>query len=260
MPSEPGPDPRVVRFQTIDSTSAHARREIAAGRVAFEPVVYVAETQTGGVGRFGRPWASPAGGLWLTLAQAVPSGEIDGCLRGLGLRIGVACLRAVQACAVDEVWSSRVTLKWPNDVLIDGRKVLGVLTELIPPRPGAPGFVIVGVGINANLRSSNLPGDLRGTATTLMDALGRPADLAAVEARAITEIVAAVAGVGAPVDLRHEAERALHGRGGVASVSLPGGGRRAGVLRGLDEDGMAVFDAQGERFVPPLGSVITVDA
>ena len=84
----------IEQLDVVDSTSVHARRLIDAGAFGKAPRLFVALEQTGGVGRFGRAWASPLGGVWLTLGWPVTE-LAPAVLDGLGLRIGLALLHAV---------------------------------------------------------------------------------------------------------------------------------------------------------------------
>ena len=87
--------PRQV-FDTIDSTNAEARRLLDSSERLAGARVLAAQTQTGGVGRFGRRWASPRGGLWCTLLWPIPDGiDSNMVMEGLGLRIGVAVWETV---------------------------------------------------------------------------------------------------------------------------------------------------------------------
>jgi len=106
----------------IDSTSSELLRAAAAGVPDFS--VCVAETQSAGRGRRGRGWISPLGGnVYFSLLKRFTVGM--GALSGLSLVAGVALLQALTDCGV-----SGVGLKWPNDVLADGRKLAGILVEL----------------------------------------------------------------------------------------------------------------------------------
>ncbi|HVU62790.1 MAG TPA: biotin--[acetyl-CoA-carboxylase] ligase [Phycisphaerales bacterium] len=251
---------RFVRFDDIPSTSGHARAEIASGRLTSQPVAFVAATQSAGVGRFHREWQSPPGGLWLTLAWPTSDPDLSSVLDGLGLRIGIGCLRIVARALADAPGDPHVRLKWPNDILVRGRKVLGVLTEVVHgPPPEARPWVLVGVGINANIDLAALREDVRSHATSLAAELGRPVDLAALERDLVEELRIALSTHGLARDLITEAAKHLHGLDRDTTVSLPDGTRITGVLKGLNEHGMAVLDIEGRVFVPPLGSVIMND-
>ncbi len=250
----------VDRFAEIDSTSAHARARIGAGLLTSGPVAFVAAQQTAGVGRFGRPWSSPLGGLWLTLAWPIEESELAACVDGLGLRIGVACLRVVRGAFKGFQGDPHVRLKWPNDVLIHGRKVLGVLTEVVHgPPPIARPWILVGVGLNANVSNEHLAESVRSHATSLAHELGFAVDLATLERALLAELRSALTTKGLSREVLHEAGEFLHGLERDATVSLPDGSRVSGVLTGLNEHGMAVLDVDGRVFVSPLGSVIGND-
>ena len=255
-------DPAIhfVRFAEIDSTSAFARAQIGAGVAPDGPAAIVAARQTAGVGRFGRPWSSPVGGLWLTLAWPIDEGNLAACVDGLGLRVGVACLRVVRRAFEGFVGDPHVRLKWPNDVLIRGRKVLGVLTEVVHgPPPAARPWILVGVGLNANLGTEQLDEPARSHATSLSHELGFEVDLAILERALLGELRGALTATGLSRGVILEAGEFLHGLERDTTVSLPDGSRVSGVLTGLNEHGMAVLDVDGRVFVSPVGSVIGND-
>lgn len=130
-----------------------------AGAPAF--TVVVAEEQTGGRGRGGRPWYAPAGlGLWISVLLP---GERRGRPPLTPLVVGVAASRAVETL-VPEL---EPKLKWPNDVLVGGRKVSGILCE-----GGAGAGTVAGVGINVHGPRRNLPSALREGTTTLEEEAG----------------------------------------------------------------------------------------
>jgi len=136
--------PVVHRFDVVSSTQDEARRLVEHGEAGAGDVV-VADCQTAGRGRFGRTWLSPIGGLYATFL--VPSSP----------RIAVlAAVAALRACARFDV---EVALKWPNDVVVEDRKLAGILIET------AGDLALVGIGLN--LDEAPLP-----TATSLRG-LGR---------------------------------------------------------------------------------------
>ncbi len=129
----------------LDSTSKHLLRS-AAGN-ALSGIACLAEVQTGGRGRRGRAWVSPFGAnIYLSVLWRFAQGPAA--LSGLSLAIGVAVLEAVQALGVDGCG-----LKWPNDVVWNGRKLAGVLLDLSAEASG-PSTVVVGIGLNVRMPDS----------------------------------------------------------------------------------------------------------
>jgi BirA family biotin operon repressor/biotin-[acetyl-CoA-carboxylase] ligase len=135
-----------LHLRRVDSTNARARKLAAAG--APHGTLVTAAEQTAGRGRQGRTWSGPAGRALLcsVIVREPP--------RLLPLLTGVA---------VAEVAGLQARLKWPNDVLIAGRKVAGILVEGRPQEHWA----VVGVGMNVAVRESDLPDELRDRAATL---------------------------------------------------------------------------------------------
>jgi len=151
-----------------------------AGLGAEDGAVVVAEEQTGGRGRLGRTWWSPRGkGLWLsvllrppTRAGAVPMTTIVGALAA--------------ADAIRDVTRLRAMIRWPNDVLIDGRKVAGVLVEA---RQGARGRdLVLGIGLDVNVRRAEMPDDFADAATSLSEELGEPVSRTALARQVLREL------------------------------------------------------------------------
>ncbi len=125
-------------------------------------LVIIAGCQTRGMGRRGRAWSSPSGGLWFSLI--------------LKLRIPahvIPFLSLAMALSVAETLKSKglnTRIKWPNDVVVDGKKVCGVLADVKIGRNIA--YVVLGVGINTNFYLRDLPAKLQNTAVTVFEALG----------------------------------------------------------------------------------------
>ncbi len=129
----------------LDSTSKYLLRAAAGG--AATGTACLAESQTGGRGRRGRTWVSPFGAnIYLSVLWRFTQGPAA--LSGLSLAVGVAVLEAVQALGIDGCG-----LKWPNDVLWNGRKLAGVLLDLSAEASG-PSTVVVGVGLNVRMPDS----------------------------------------------------------------------------------------------------------
>lgn len=142
-------------FEVCDSTNRIAWEWAEEG--APEGCLVVADQQTAGRGRVGRSWFSVPGGSLLLSVVLRP--QLPGEYLGLvGIAAGVAVARALGQVGVG------ARLKWPNDVVLGGRKVAGVLAE---SRSGPGGFVILGVGINVAMPSEQIPPELRDEATSL---------------------------------------------------------------------------------------------
>ena len=129
----------VLLLDSVDSTLLEAERQAGAGRTG--PLVICAREQTGGVGRHGRVWASPPGNLyWTMLLDTVADRPRDA---GLAFAAGLAVRDALIGLGVP---ADRLRLKWPNDVLLDGAKLAGVLAR--SSQIGAASHTVVGIGIN----------------------------------------------------------------------------------------------------------------
>jgi BirA family transcriptional regulator, biotin operon repressor / biotin---[acetyl-CoA-carboxylase] ligase len=162
---------RIECLETVDSTNSRARQLGLAG--APDGTVVVAEEQTAGRGRLGRSWVSPRGrNLYLSIL--LRTGLAADLLSQLSLTAGLA------ACETLGEWCA-ATLKWPNDVLVGGRKAVGILAEL-EVRDGQR-FVVLGIGVNVNMRRSDLPDDLLDKATSLAIESGAEVDRARVAGR-----------------------------------------------------------------------------
>jgi len=150
---------RIVHHESLDSTMETARRLARDGCPAF--TVVVAEAQTGGRGRLGRTWVSEAGGVYFTvvLRPALPP--------QLAFRVNFAA-STVLARVLRRRYDVDARVKWPNDILIDGRKVCGLLAEM-EAEADAVRFVNIGIGLNAN----NDPPQVPAGAVSLRQALGR---------------------------------------------------------------------------------------
>ncbi|HYD05115.1 MAG TPA: biotin--[acetyl-CoA-carboxylase] ligase [Reyranella sp.] len=127
------------RYETLGSTNAEALARARAGERG--PLWISAAMQTGGRGRRGKSWVSPPGNLYATLLLTEPSPPA--LAPQLSFVTGLAVHDAVVACAPD--LAERVKLKWPNDLLLDGRKLAGLLIEA----ESQPLFsVAIGIGVN----------------------------------------------------------------------------------------------------------------
>lgn len=158
----------IHRFEELVSTNLTAF-ELARGG-AGEGEVVVAEKQTGGRGRAGHIWESPAGNVYMSVILKRDShGDSPPSERGLSPLLTLVAGVAV-AEALDRFMKGELTIKWPNDIWIDGKKVCGILAEK------GDDFVVIGIGINVNSHLSDFSPEVQKTATTLYEIEGNKFD------------------------------------------------------------------------------------
>ena len=148
----------------VDSTNNLAKKLAEIG--ACEGTVAIAEMQTAGRGRLDREWISPRGGLWFSIILK-PKLRVAEAVK----LVFVAGLAVVEV--LHELYSLKAETKWPNDVLVNGKKICGILAEMNTTRETL-NYVVVGVGVNANFDAEKtFPESLRDVATSLEDELGK---------------------------------------------------------------------------------------
>jgi BirA family biotin operon repressor/biotin-[acetyl-CoA-carboxylase] ligase len=225
-------------FESLDSTNAEVLRRLAAGEAA--PLLVLAERQESGRGRRGRAWVSPyAENLYYSLGLRLEGGVFS--LDGLSLSVGLAVLHCLHEMGVADAG-----LKWPNDLLVAGRKIAGVLLELSGDPAGAC-QVVIGIGVNVNM----LPGP--GVAidqpwTSLRERCGRlvgRTELALALGRWLRHYLRRHERDGFAV-LREEWESCHLWQGREVSL-LAGPQRIDGVVLGVDHQGALRLDVAGRE-------------
>jgi BirA family transcriptional regulator, biotin operon repressor / biotin---[acetyl-CoA-carboxylase] ligase len=229
-------------FRVVDSTNRVARDLAAAG--APHGTLVTADTQSAGRGRQGRAWSSrPGSSLLMSLVIRDPSPI-------LSLAAGVAVAETVEAASHG---GERVTIKWPNDVLVDGRKIAGILVEGRPQEQWA----VLGIGLNVAVRADEFPPELRDRAATMgLQADDREHVLTTLLARLTTHLATS----------DEQTLAALGGRDHLQGLAITWdgpGGTRGGTGAGIDGAGrlrvelsdgsVALLDA-GEVHIGSLGS------
>lgn len=230
-----GDDPELQVLESIDSTNAELRRKPpGSGRVG----IVIAERQTAGMGRLGRAWASPPGGVYVSVSW--PYRNLERGPTGLTPAVGVCVAERLRALGIDHA-----AVKWPNDIWVGGRKLAGILTEL---SGDATGLCRVVVGIGVNWRSGDTH-DGSGLAvpsvgvSDLAPRIGRNALTIGV-VNAVLEACAAVpAHTAALLAKRWPTVDLLAGRAVTIRLSDR---QEEGVARGIDADGaLLVETAEG---------------
>ncbi len=244
-----GRDIRVFQetTSTNDVIEKLARDGVREGAVVF------AEAQRQGRGRLGRKWLSPPRqGLWFSVLLR-PSLHPQAATR-LTVGSAVALSRAVRAQT-----GLSPSIKWPNDILLRGRKVAGVLTELSAELDRIR-YVVLGIGLDVNQRESDFPPDLRGTAGSLRMAAGQEIDRAALAAEVLQALDAVYAqlGSGSFADLADEWEGQCVTVG--RSVQIRIGPRLIeGRAESLDDDGALLVRTQHGRLERIVGGDVVYD-
>jgi BirA family biotin operon repressor/biotin-[acetyl-CoA-carboxylase] ligase len=237
---------RLLTVDRIGSTSEEAKRLAATG--APEGTLVWALQQTSGHGRRGRVWVSPPGNLYMSVVLR------PDCAAGVAAQLGF-----VAALAIDDAvrrWLApeiAVALKWPNDVLLDGAKVSGILLESELSPDGTPAWVVLGIGINL----ASAPDGTDYPATSLA-AKGQPH----VTAGAMLETLAD-AWLAWYEEWRSGEGFAAVRRAWLARAHPPGTPLRVrlereemlGRFAGLEEDGALMLDTQSGRLRIGAGDV-----
>jgi BirA family biotin operon repressor/biotin-[acetyl-CoA-carboxylase] ligase len=148
----------IIHFDTIASTNTKAKE--LADKGALEGTVIISEEQSGGRGRLGREWTSPKyKGIWMSiiLRPQVDPSEISKVTQVAA----AAVVKAGQQMGYD------LYVKWPNDIIMNDKKICGILTEM-SGELNQINYVVLGIGVNANLDIGDFPDDLREKASSIM--------------------------------------------------------------------------------------------
>jgi len=245
----------IVHWMESVSSTNDVARDLALGGAEHGTAI-VAVEQTRGRGTKGRAWHSPRGlGLYASFILRGPAGWPVASLHLLPLAAGLAASDAILAAA-----GVKVMLKWPNDLVHDGKKLGGILSEGVSGAQGGD-FAVVGVGLNVGHGLADFPGDLRATSTSLRLIGGGTVTTEAVFGglcRALDSWYNALArGEKGPV-LRTFEARMVFPPGEPIRVSTAAE-TFTGICRGLDEEGRLVVDRGGEAGAVVLHAVLGLD-
>ncbi|HUF03983.1 MAG TPA: biotin--[acetyl-CoA-carboxylase] ligase [Aridibacter sp.] len=242
-------DLRILRYESLPSTNTEALSQARKG--APEGLCVVADEQTEGRGRHGRKWVSTEGaGLYFS-AVLLPKLEPK----------DLPLLTLASAVAVNDVlkelYEIACDIKWPNDLLVDGRKIAGILAETTETAVGTA--VVIGIGIN--LRSSHLPSDLASVSTSVESETGSPGDreelLDALVKHLFFQCERTQTATGRRSVLSDWAARSSYHRG--KRVKVEAAGRRIeGVTEGTDEHGALIVRTEGGKEIVRAGDVLAL--
>ncbi|MBI5956301.1 MAG: biotin--[acetyl-CoA-carboxylase] ligase [Chloroflexi bacterium] len=242
------PGRRALFFPTVGSTNDLARE--LASRGAPEGTLVVADEQTAGRGRLGRRWLAPAGTSILLSVLYRPAWTTSE-----AFRLTMACSLGT-AEAVKAITGLEARIKWPNDILVNGKKVGGILAEL-----GWEGerlsYAVVGLGLNVNWDVTTCP-EIARTATSLSIEAKKPIDRQGL-LKAIVEAVDrcyALCLSGKSEELRGDWERHLDTLNKIVTIETEAG-RVQGQALGVDAEGaLLVRDGQGQAQRITVGDVV----
>jgi len=224
---------------SCDSTNAVMLRRAEEG--APSGSVIIAEEQTAGRGRRGRHWfASPGDSLTFSLLWRFAPGTAPA---GLSLAVGVAVARALETGSRDgNPDAGAVLLKWPNDILKGGRKLGGILVELIP---GAPHAAVIGIGINLRL-PAGMPPEVRATSAPISESPDTP-DVNELYAALLSELLVTLDAFGAKgfASIREEWLRRNAFQDAAVTLTSDFAPPANGICRGVDADGALLLEVGG---------------
>jgi BirA family biotin operon repressor/biotin-[acetyl-CoA-carboxylase] ligase len=238
-------------FKETASTNDVVERLARDG--AKEGVVVFAESQTKGRGRLGRKWHSPAGqGLYFSVLLRPQLRPLEA--TQLTVVAATALLRAIEA-----ITPVRPTIKWPNDLLIGGKKIAGVLTELSAELDTIK-HLILGIGLDVNQMTGDFPPELRALATSLRIAAGNAVSRPELATRVLRELDADYARIrcGKFDAVADEWESRCTTIGRIVAIRI---GDRVirGCAESLDDDGALLLRTQHGRLERIIGGDVTVE-
>lgn len=228
--------------ERVDSTNDRLKHLAAQG--APHGMTVISRSQSAGRGRMGRSFASPEGGIYLSLLLRPREND------------GLMCLTAAAAAAVRRAifreCGVRADIKWRNDLLLGGKKLCGILTELAFAA-STPDYAVIGVGINCN--TTDFPAPLRDIAVSLRQVLGTPIDenrLAAAVVEELLEMARALPDGCKPWMAEYAAACVTVGQ----RVRILGGDGRVALAERVDENGgLCLRYDNGETAVLGTGEV-----
>lgn len=231
-------------LDTVESTNSLLlqRSSIKKNAGELSIAVLATELQTGGRGRRGREWHSGLGdGLTFSLVWRFQQGA--NLLSGLSLAVGVAIARVLRSSGVENA-----ALKWPNDVLIDGRKIAGILIELQGDMLG-PTTAVIGIGINLKL-SDSVKDRIDQSATDLYSVNGKTPDRNHLMAALLLELTRVLKDFECHgfAPFREEWVRYHAFENQSVQLQMPDGSLQEGLVRGVGEDGSLILSTPlGDR-------------
>lgn len=221
----------IVFFQELRSTNEMAMTMAAS---AVEGTVVIAYVQTAGRGRLARSWASPSGGIWLSIILKPDMHP------AFAPRLTMAASVAV-AESLNSIYGIEAKIKWPNDILVGEKKICGILTEM-QAETDRIDFAVVGIGINANVDPSAFPENWN--ATSISKEVGRRIRRSEFVGKILLEFEQAYGMIGRDIESVYRRWCDLSSTLG-RRVRVTSGADTTGQVVGLDRDGSLMLKTDG---------------
>lgn len=235
----------IIICEELGSTNDYAK-DLVRKREMQDGLVILAKKQKAGRGRLQREWSSPIGGIWmsvllrpdLSLAEAAK----------LTLCTGIAVCKALE-----KELGIKVRIKWPNDIIFEGKKLAGILAEVVGEWNSVQ-TIIIGIGINANFPAEILPGEAYGI--SLQDILGKQVDLNQLTARILDELEQEFE-ISVQSRFAGLAERWAERAAGIGEEIeiIQQDKKISGIMKGIDGDGQMIVETEEGLRRFPAGEV-----
>jgi BirA family biotin operon repressor/biotin-[acetyl-CoA-carboxylase] ligase len=237
---------RVIYYPSLTSTMEVAKREAQQG--VAEGTIIIADEQTAGKGRMKRLWLSPRGSIALSVVLYPDVAYLP----SLVMLASLAVVHSIEA-----VTGLKAQVKWPNDVLIHGKKVCGILVES-ELRRNIVNYAIIGIGVNVNLRLTDFP-EILPIATSLSGELGREVSRLELIRRLLVEIESLYLALPVGESIYEEWRDRLVTLGRRVSVEW-GTTRYEGIAESVDRDGSLLLRCSDDSLTKIMaGDVILRD-
>ena len=245
---------KVVYAPEIDSTNNEAKRNAENG--AKDGTLYITESQTGGRGRRGRQWVSPSGsGIWMTLLLRPQINPANASM--LTIVAAMAVTMAIRRAVAETGADVECHIKWPNDVVINKKKVCGILTEMSADMDQIH-YVIVGIGINVQM--TDFPKEIQNTATSLKLVTGKTLLRNKLLAKVLEEfevLYEQFVSVESLKNLKAEYESRLANKDNRVNVLAPSGAWQ-GICLGIKEDGALLVQREDGKVEEVIAGEVSV--
>ena len=242
--------------KSTDSTNALAR-DAAEERGEFEgkagkmPALFIADEQSAGRGRLGRSWISNStSGIWMSLLIKPDIEVVHAPI--------ITILAAIAVCeAINNNYDIKAYIKWPNDIVVDGKKLCGILTEMSADLDGIK-YIVTGIGIN--IKKENLPGELDGRVAALEQVTGKKTDRERLIIDIIERLIKLIDKIGQSGELgslKDRYEKLCINMGREVNVLDPKGEYRARAV-GIDNKGELIVECKDKSIKKVLSGEVSV--